>query len=378
LAGEFHLKGMTWDHPRAIDGLLACAPELEREFATSIEWSARSLLAFGDQHISEFAADFDLLVIDHPHIPDAVVANAVLPIDDIVPTAQLAQLELESVGQSHNSYRYRGHVWAFAIDTAAQVSVYRAGTAGVPPFWSDVLADARTGRVLWPYKPVDAFSTFATLMAQLGKPLLQPTELLNREAAASALEIMVDLAAHVPEVCANSNPIDVAELLSASTSYDYAPALYGYTNYSRVGFRPHRLHYDDVVSFDGLASGSQLGGAGIAVSATTKHPELATSIAAHLSLAGAQAGAYTAGGGQPGNLRAWLKPELNELTGNFFRNTLRTLERAWVRPRVFGYPDYQFAVSQIIHSALVARRFDSATISQIEAQAALHLKETLV
>jgi multiple sugar transport system substrate-binding protein len=377
LASEFALKGMTWDHPRAIDGLHACAAELERDFSTTIEWSARSLLAFGDQHISEFASDYDLLIIDHPHIPDAVVANAVLPIDDIIPPADLAQLELESVGQSHNSYRYRDHVWAFAIDTAAQVSVYRAGSAGVPPFWSDVLADARAGRVLWPYKPVDAFSTFATLMAQLGKPLLRPEELLNRAAAEQALAMMIELAAHVPEVCAKSNPIDVAEMLSGSTDYDYAPALYGYTNYSRVGFRPHRLHYDDVVSFDGLASGSQLGGAGIAVSATTKHPELAAAIAAYLSLARAQSGAYTVGGGQPGNLRAWLNPHLNEITGNFFRNTLRTLERAWVRPRVFGYPDYQFAVSQIIHEVLINRRLNASTIADIEAQAALHLKESL-
>ena len=377
VAGEFLLKGMTWDHPRAIDGLIACAPELSQQFSTTIEWSARSLLAFGDQHISEFASDFDLLIIDHPHIPDAVVAEAVLPIDEIIAPEQLAQLELESVGQSHNSYRYRGNVWAFAIDTAAQVSVYRAGTNGVPPFWADVLNDARGGRVLWPYKPVDAFSTFATLMAQLGKPLLRTEELLNRAAAEQALTMMIELAAHVPEVCAKSNPIDVAELLSGSTDYDYAPALYGYTNYSRVGFRPHRLHYDDVVSFNGLASGSQLGGAGIAVSATTKHPELAAAIAAHLSLAGAQAGAYTVGGGQPGNLRAWLNPHLNDLTGNFFRNTLRTLERAWVRPRVFGYPDYQFAVSQIIHAALVARHFDAGTIADIEAQAAIHLKESL-
>jgi multiple sugar transport system substrate-binding protein len=372
------LRGLTWDHPRAIDGLNSCAPEIESQLSAKVDWATRSLLAFGDQHISEFASDFDLLVIDHPHVPDAVNAHAVLPLDELLKPESLLQIALESVGESHNSYSYRGKTWALAIDTAAQVSVYREGTVGVPLYWADVLSDARSDKVLWPYKPVDAFSTFATLMAQLGKPLLETTDQLNAEAATHALELMVDLAAHTPEICGRCNPVDVAEMLSTSTDYDYAPALYGYSNYSRVGFRPYRLHYEDIVSFDGKSAGSQLGGAGIAVSSATKHPELAAAIAAYLTLAHAQAGLYSSGGGQPGNLRAWRSPELNELTAGFFRNTLRTLERAWVRPRILGYPDYQLAVSQIIHSALVARRFSKKTVSEIQAQAELYLREVIL
>ena len=373
---EFSLTGITWDHPRAIDGLQACSSDSLRKFAAEVTWSTRSLLAFGDQHISEFASEHDLLIIDHPHVPDAVVSGSVLPLDQLLEPSLLAQLAQESVGESHNSYGYRGHIWALAIDTAAQVSVYREGTGGVPPFWSDVLADAKGGRVLWPHKPVDAFSTFATLMAQQGKPLFNADTACDPGAAEFALNLMVELSALTPDICSRSNPIDVAEMLAGSNDYDYSPALYGYTNYSRLGFRRNRLLYDDIVSFDGKAAGSQLGGAGIAVSSTTKHPELAGAIAAHLSLAESQAGQYTTGGGQPGNLHAWLHPGLNELTANFFRNTLRTLERAWVRPRIFGYPDYQMAVSLIVHSALVAKKFSSATITEIEAQAAIHLKES--
>lgn len=50
---------------------------------------------------------------------------------------------------------------------------------------------------------------------------------------------------------------------------------------------------------------------------------------------------------------------MNELTHNFFRNTLRTIEGSWVRPRLVGWPDFQFDVSQVIHQALVAQRFDA-------------------
>lgn len=369
------LKGMTWDHSRGIDGLLALDKELQDTFGVSIDWQSRSLLAFGDQHISSFASEFDFLVIDHPHVPDAADSSSILALDHWLPSATIDQLSLESVGDSHDSYAYRGNIWAFGIDAAAQVSAYRLGGNAPPPYWADVLEDAKEGKVLWPYKPVDAFSTFATMMAQLGSPLLTPGNTLHKKTAREVFSFLIELASHVPNECAEYNPIDVAEILSTTRDFDYSPALYGYTNYSRVGFRENLLQYSDVVSFDGRATGSQMGGAGIAVSSSSKHPELASQVAAFLALAPAQMGAYTVGGGQPGNLRAWLSPELNELTNNFFRYTLRTLENAWVRPRILGYPDYQLAFSLVVSEALTARKFTEATLNELESLSDVHLRE---
>src|SRR4051812_12246965 len=99
------LRGMTWDHPRGVEGLRACAALLLGRHNVVVTWEARSLLAFGDQHIADFARDFDLMVIDHPHVPDAAAAGALLALDGL---PQLAELERESVGRSHESYRYRG------------------------------------------------------------------------------------------------------------------------------------------------------------------------------------------------------------------------------------------------------------------------------
>jgi multiple sugar transport system substrate-binding protein len=282
------------------------------------------------------------------------------------------------VGESHNSYLYRDEIWALAVDTAAQVSANRHGAKlRVPPFWDQVLRDASSGRVLWPYKPVDAFSTFATLLAQLGKPLARREETLNIEAARAALDLMIALARAVPDWCATANPIDIAEALANGEDYDYAVALFGYTNYSRTGFRKHLLQYEDIPSFDGRATGSELGGAGIAVSATTQHAELCGQIASFLAGAEAQAGLYGLGGGQPGNLIAWLDPELNAATSQFFRHTLRTLERAWVRPRVLGWPDYQLALSLVVHRILVNREYSSADLSELQGLPDLHLQEEL-
>lgn len=373
------LRGMTWDHPRGVDGLRACDALLRHTHDVVVQWEARSLLAFGDQHVADFAADFDLMVIDHPHVPDAAAAGALLALDGL---PQLADLERESVGRSHESYRYRGTQWGLGVDAAAQVSAFRPDRAdGAPVFWSDALELARTGVVLWPYKPVDAFSTFATLMAQRGAPLAEPGRFVDREVAAEVLEFMTELANAVPAWCADANPIDVAEALVGAGGHDDAyhvgVALFGYTNYSRPGFRGHVLAYDDLPSFDGQSSGSTLGGAGIAVSATTRHPELASAVAATLAGAEAQIGAYTVGGGQPGNLRAWRSDADNEATRGFFRNTLRTLERAWVRPRVLGWPELQFALSHLVRDAILAHRVDAAVLDAIEGLPERYLREPI-
>ena len=131
------LRGMTWDHPRGLDSLVASNQLLKSSLGVSVTWDARSLLAFGDQHISEFYKDYDVMVIDHPHVPDAVHAGAVVEFERMASIAQLEELSRTSVGQSHNSYLYQGKHWALAIDTAAQVSAFRADkSASAPVFWS--------------------------------------------------------------------------------------------------------------------------------------------------------------------------------------------------------------------------------------------------
>lgn len=372
------LRGMTWDHPRGIDGLRAADALLLERHGVTVDWQVRSLLAFGDQHVAEFAADFDLMVIDHPHVADAVEAGVLLPLDEVAGIEELAR---ESVGRSHESYRYRGAQWALGVDAAAQVSAFRPDRAdGAPLLWDDVLDLARTGVVLWPYKPVDAVSTFATLLAQRGAPLAEPDLFLDRVVASEVVEFMIRLAEAVPDWCVDANPIQVAEALVGASDHgdDYAVgvALFGYTNYSRPGFRANLLAYDDIPSFDGRSGGSTLGGAGIAVSATTPHPELARAAAATLAGSEAQIGAYTAGGGQPGNLRAWRSEATNAATHGFFRNTLRTLERAWVRPRVAGWPELQLALSHLVRDAIIARRVDDELLDRIERLPAERLRET--
>jgi multiple sugar transport system substrate-binding protein len=370
------LKGMTWDHVRGRDCLIQSNDLLIQKCGISVTWDARSLLAFGDQHISEFYNDYDLMIIDHPHVPDAVHADAVIPFEELVTPSQLDLLEATSVGASHDSYLYQGKHWALAIDTAAQVSAFRPDKAERSPvFWHEVFDLAKKKQLLWAHKPVDAFSTFATLMAQKGHALEGTSRFINQEMALEVLEFMVELSSLVPDFCATSNPIDIAEALSGNDDYAYGICMYGYSNYSREGFRKHVLIYDDLPSFDGRATGSQLGGAGVAVSSKSKNPKAAAEAAMLLSLPDIQATTYGLGGGQPGNLIAWKDQLLNEVSNNFFRNTLRTLENAWVRPRVLGWPDVQYQSSLIIHKCLVEKKVSKKDVEEIASTYDKYVKE---
>jgi multiple sugar transport system substrate-binding protein len=316
------------------------------------------------------------MIIDHPHVPDAVHADAVIAFEDLVTPAQLDLLEATSVGASHDSYLYKGKHWALAIDTAAQVSAFRPDMADRSPvFWYEVFELAKQKQLLWAHKPVDAFSTFATLMAQKDAPLEGNVHFINQEMALEVLEFMVELASLVPDFCATSNPIDIAEALSSGDDFAYGVCMYGYSNYSRKGFRKNTLIYDDLPSFDGKATGSQLGGAGVAVSSKSKNPKAAAEAAMLLSLPEIQATTYGLGGGQPGNLIAWKDNVLNGVSHNFFRNTLRTLENAWVRPRVLGWPDVQYQSSLIIHKCLVEKKVSKKDVEEIASMYQKHVKE---
>ncbi len=71
------LRGITWDHPRGYQPLAASADPYAAEFGVRVTWDRRSLKDFGDAPIDLLAADYDLLIIDHPHM--GLAAEAGMP-----------------------------------------------------------------------------------------------------------------------------------------------------------------------------------------------------------------------------------------------------------------------------------------------------------
>ena len=350
------LRGITWEHPRGYDCQVAAAKDYVRLTGVEVQWEFRSLQAFADEPLERLAARYDLLVIDHPHVPLAAAGGLLAPLDGVGYDDRLAALAADSVGPSHATYAHGGHQYGLATDAATQVAVHRPDLVpDLPPDWDAVLQLAADGRVLWPAKPVDSWSTLCTLAANRGTPVnARPGEFLSAADAAPVLDLMHRLAERVPSWCLEANPIEVAEALAADGDerWGYAPLLYGYTNYARPGFRPHRLKYVDVPAGPRGVAGTQLGGAGVAVSAHASDVDAARAYAFWVASPEVQSGVYYDAGGQPGYGASWDDDRLNADSWDFFRGTRRTLEGAWVRPRTAGFIEFQDTVSPWVTATL--------------------------
>jgi hypothetical protein len=70
------LRGMTWDHARGYDPMVATSAAYAAAHpGVTITWEKRSLQAFADRPISEMAETYDLMVIDHPHVGEVAKAG---------------------------------------------------------------------------------------------------------------------------------------------------------------------------------------------------------------------------------------------------------------------------------------------------------------
>jgi multiple sugar transport system substrate-binding protein len=223
--------------------MVAAAAAYAELTGVEVTWEQRSLQAFADAPLDQLVTSCDLLVIDHPHVPGATRSGLLAQLDDAGYDTELALLTEQSVGASHQSYSFAGHQYGLASDAAAQVAAYRPDLLPEPPRdWEGVLDLAKQGRVLWPAKPIDAYSSLLTVAANSGAvPAAEPGTFLAVEDAERALEILHQLASHVPARNLADNPIQVAEMLSSGDRWAYAPLLFGYSNYSRRDFRAHRL-----------------------------------------------------------------------------------------------------------------------------------------
>ena len=340
------LKGLTWDHARGFDPMAATAQVFnERYPRTEIVWHKRSLQAFADRPLSAMVEEYDLLVIDHPHVGEAAAEHLLMPLDGQGYDDELRSLADESVGLSHRSY-FEGRQWALAIDAAAPISAYRRDLLDEPPkSWEEVVSLARSGQVIWPLKPVDALMSFYNVLANGGHPFGAESGEpggVSVEVGVWALGELKRVSDHLDARCFTMNPIGAYEWLANRNDKSYVPYLYGYSNYSREGFRPHRVDVRDAPTHAGNAvGGTTLGGTGIAVSSRTRYGKQALEYAFWIASAAVQSTLFFRAGGQPGNRNAWLDAECNRVGGNFFTNTLKSLENAYLRPRHRGYLAFQ-------------------------------------
>jgi multiple sugar transport system substrate-binding protein len=368
----FELTGITWNHTRGYLPMVATAQRFsELHSDVSIAWQKRSLQQFADVPLSDLAARFDLLVIDHPSIGEAVHQNLLLPLDQYLPAESLADQASNSVGQSHASYAYEGHQYALAIDAATPICGYRPdllkrANAQLPATWDELLALARRGLVTIPAIPIDSLMNFSMLANALGAELFpHPHEVVPQAEGVQALELLRELVQLSASGSLDRNPIRTWQFLADSETVAYCPFAYGYSNYSRPGYAANSLRTGGLVSFNGRTLRSTLGGAGLAVSRRCKHPEQALAYAEFTASPAIQKTLYVQAGGQPGHRAAWLDPTVNASCANFFANTLPTLDSAWMRPRFAGFIAFQETASRLVHDYLVRGGVGSEVLSKM-------------
>jgi multiple sugar transport system substrate-binding protein len=359
------LRGITWDHDRGLQPLVATAAAYAgREPNVRVEWRVRSLQAFADEDVASLSERFDLIVLDHPSLGFAVERRCLVSLDQHLDSAYLRDQEANSVGLSYESYLWEGRLWALPIDAAAQVASYRPDLlervgAEVPTTWEDVFglegAARRAGlRIVAPMIPVDAVLSYLALCVANGVDPFGG----ERDLRADALDTLDGLAADAHPASLDWNPPRTYEHMASHDDVVYCPIAFGYSNYARPGYRGHVLEFAPTPSGSSGARVGTLGGAGLAVSSQSPHVDAAVSYAAFVASPETQRGVYVREQGQPGHRSAWTDDEANRMTKGYFASTLPGLDAAYLRPRHAGFLEFQDRAGAEVHRFLRERRHD--------------------
>ena len=351
------LKGMTWDHSRGFDPMLATSKKFQETHnnAVIIQWDKRPLQAFADRPIEDMTDDYDMIVIDYPHVGEVASKGLLQNLDLPKYSSHIEQLKKQSVGKSHESYYINNKQWALAIDAASQTACYREDLIpSYPSNWNALLDLAKNNKVLWPLKPVHAISSFYSIYNNITTELMpDKKKFIDKNFGVETLTMMKAVSRELIIDCLTMDPIQTAELMSETNDFFYCPYIYGFSNYSRKNYRKYILKYINVINLSGKGpAGTHLGGTGIAVSNVSKNKDLAIEYAFWIASAECQKSLFYESGGQPGNSVAWEDDKINKETNNFFKGTRQTLDLAWVRPRHNGYMKFQDESGNLINEYL--------------------------
>lgn len=363
------LKGMTWDHPRGYDPMVACSAIWAERTGVRIEWEKRSLQDFESYPVEDLARAYDLIVIDHPHVGQITREDCLAPLDTPDRADDLAALARGSVGPSFASYTWQGRQWGFPIDAATQVLAWRPDLQErAPTTWAEVIALAREARVLLPLRPPHSLMCVFSLAGNLGTPCaVTGDSIIDADAGAKVWGMLRELADLVDPICFRADPIAIfEEMAKPKSTVACVPLIYCYANYAMPGFRPHLIRFADMpVAGDHGPVGSALGGTGIAVSAFAAHRQAAIDFAYWVAGPEAQTGTYAGSGGQPGLAAAWEDDRVNADASDTYRATRATYEGSWLRPRHDGYMAFQQAASQRVTDGLMAREDAGQVIADL-------------
>lgn len=334
-------RGLTWDHPRgrlAVERAALAAPGL-------IEWDVHTLEGFESSPIEDLAKQYDVIVLDHPHLGDALAGDALRPVESWLDGETLARIASNVVGPSLTSYEVGGKTWALPLDAATQVSARLAERVPeAPETWDGVLELAQHEPVAPNLAGPHALLSYLSICVSLGEePAVDGGgELISEPTGVEAAKILTELARTAPAGATDLNPIGLLERMRDVRDIAYVPLVYGYVTYAAG---PGALAFGDAPAGPGGLIGSVIGGTGLAVTTRSQPSDDLVDMLAWLMHPLTQATAIPEHAGQPSAASAWSNDEVNARAGGFYAATRRTIEASWVRPRLPGYTGFQATAS---------------------------------
>ncbi|MCJ8055850.1 carbohydrate ABC transporter substrate-binding protein [Shinella curvata] len=366
------IKALTWDHPRGFNALAAAARRDEVIAAgLDIQWDKQPLEGFESHPIADLCARYDLVVIDHPHVGEAVSGDCLQSLESVFGADVVEALGAESIGPSLSSYHYAGKHWALPLDAATQVMALRADLVdgGAPETWAAVAdLSRRTGKVALSLAGPHAVLSFLSIAAAYGEPPAEadPDVLVSSETGTIVYELMAELASLSPRVVRDKNPIGILGHMAAFDDVMLCPLIYGYVNYSAPDAGKPVTFADAPRRVAGGRPGSTLGGTGIGIS---KRCDPSPELKAHLlwlMSREAQIHFIPAHDGQPSRREAWFDNGVNRRWNGFYRQTAETIEAAYVRPRHDGYIAFQSRASALLRDAFEAKAAAASVLAQLQ------------
>ncbi len=338
-------RGITWDHPRGYNALAAAA---ERADGIEIAWDKHPLEGFESHPIEDLADRYDLIVLDHPHVGEAVARECLVPIDALFDAAEIAAWQAAVAGPSLTSYHYAGRHWALPLDAATQVMAHADGIEP-PTDWADLPAFADRHAVALSLAGPHAILSFQSICGAFGFAPQAPRDaFVDRAVAREAYALMAALTGDTTRACRELNPIAMLAAIEGGQGIDLCPLIYGYVNYATRG-----VAFANAPRGPGGRIGSTLGGTGIAVS---KRCDVTPALLDHirwLMSEPIQHDFIPVHDGQPALRTAWQDPAVNTATGGFFAATLASVEGALLRPRHDGAIAFQTVASIRLRASLL-------------------------
>lgn len=358
---QVRLKGLTWDHRRAIEPMIETSAAFHRKRSDiAIDWDVQPLSGFEFRPLEEIVETYDLVVFDHPHIGHAAETGLLRPLDHLVPDDVF-------IGPTLATYRWLDRLWAIPVDAACQTACYRPDFLpdGPPRTWDDVMALGRERQLGASLNGVHAFMTFLTLAANFDAPCTtdpgQP--LVSRDTALAVLSTMRNLTALCPPDTLDWNSIGLQDAMCARDDVVYCPFVYGFATYAEADRAP-RLAFADIPDLGGRGPvGSTIGGAGLGLSAATAHPDAAEAFAAFVARSDTQCAIISRHHGQPAHRDAWHDVNIDARFGSFFSATRATIENSHIRPRYPGYMAVQTMAGPLIERHLRGEHDEAAVLN---------------